>query len=144
MCGIAGFNWGDKNLINKMCSLISHRGPDQSGSFSNRSVSLGHQRLAIIDLGERSKQPMSDSENSVFIVFNGEIYNYLELRDELKKKYHFKTESDTEVILNAYKEFGEDCVRYFNGAFAFCIYDVKKDILFLARDRLGKKPLFFF
>jgi len=145
MCGICGFNWGDNRLVLKMNEAQKHRGPDAGGSFVDGKVSLGHRRLAIIDLSERGKQPMSNKEGTVTIVFNGEIYNFQELRDDLEKKgYQFKSGSDTEVIIHAYSEYGPDCVKKFNGMWAFCIYDSVKNILFLSRDRVGKKPIYFY
>jgi asparagine synthase (glutamine-hydrolysing) len=145
MCGICGFNWGDNRLVLKMNEAQKHRGPDAGGSFVDGNVSLGHRRLAIIDLSERGKQPMSNKEGTVTIVFNGEIYNFQELRDDLEKKgYRFKSGSDTEVIIHSYSEYGPDCVKKFNGMWAFCIYDSIKKSLFLSRDRIGKKPLYFY
>ncbi|MBS3080321.1 asparagine synthase (glutamine-hydrolyzing) [Candidatus Pacearchaeota archaeon] len=144
MCGINGFNFNDKELIKKMNESIYHRGPDQGGYYVNHILSLGMRRLKIIDLSEKARQPMSDKEKSIWIVFNGEIYNYKEIRKELEKKYKFNSQSDTEIIIYAYKEWGYDCVNKFNGMWAFCIYDSTKNILFLSRDRFGKKPLYYY
>ncbi len=145
MCGIVGCDFPDKVLVGKMMKLMAHRGPDQKGSFVDDSVSLGHQRLSIIDLSEKGRQPMSNEDGSSWIVFNGEIYNYKEIKQKLEKKGHrFVSKTDTEVIIHAYDEYGQDCVSHFNGDFAFCIYDSKKKIFFLARDRLGIKPLYYF
>jgi len=144
MCGINGFNFQDKKILNEMNAATHHRGPDGTGIFSDSKVSLGHNRLAIIDLSERGKQPMSNSDESVWITFNGEIYNYQEIRKELENKYKFRSQSDTEVIIQAYQEWGTECVNKFNGMWAFCIYDKKKNILFLSRDRFGKKPLHYY
>lgn len=147
MCGINGFNFLDKLLIAKMNNAIAHRGPDQEGvaGFKNPDLSLGHRRLSIIDLSENGRQPMSSKDERIWIVFNGEIYNFLEIRKELESKgYKFKSKSDTEVIIYSYKEWGFDCISKFNGMFAFCIYDADNKILFLARDRLGIKPLYYF
>ena len=147
MCGINGFNFCDSKLINKMNDCIAHRGPDAEGTFCNKNVSLGHRRLAILDLSEKGKQPMFYEHNNkkVAIVFNGEIYNFQEIKDELiLKGYKFNSTSDTEVMLASYLEYGEDCVKKFNGMWAFCIYDFKKQLLFLSRDRVGKKPLHYF
>ncbi len=145
MCGICGITWNDKKLIKQIIKFISHRGPDQEGYFSDKNVTLGHKRLSIIDLSSFGKQPMKSINNNIIIVFNGEIYNYQKIKNELKnKRYKFKTKTDTEVIINAYKEWGVDCVKKFNGQFAFCIYDKKKNELFLARDRLGMKPLCYY
>src|SRR5262249_18683617 len=126
-----------------MTKQLEHRGPDGEGFFSNEHVVFGHRRLAIIDRA-CGKQPMANEDESCWIVFNGEIYNYLELRELLIGKGHrFRTSSDTEVILHAYEEFGEACVQRFEGMFAFAIYDHNERKLFAARDRLGKKPFFY-
>ncbi len=149
MCGITGFlhfdpaQPADKYLIKDMTNILSHRGPDGEGQFVEGNVALGHRRLSIIDL-ETGEQPMFSFDRSKVIVFNGEIYNYIELRDALCKKNHvFRTESDTEVILAAYSEWGEECVHKFNGMWAFAIWDKQNKELFLARDRLGIKPLHY-
>ncbi len=144
MCGIAGFNWDDKQLVTAMTNVMKYRGPDGSGEYHDEHVSLGHRRLAIIDLSSRGKQPMCNEDETVWITFNGEIYNFQEVRSKLKQQHDFKSETDTEVILHAYEEYGTDCLRFFNGDFAFCIYDKKKQVLFLARDRIGIKPLYFY
>jgi len=124
-------------------SLLAHRGPDDSGIFCDGRMGLGHQRLSIIDI-DSGHQPIFNEDGTKCIVFNGEIYNYLELRDLLIKKGHFfTTESDTETILHAYEEWGENCVQRLRGMFAFAIWDGKDNRLFLARDRLGIKPLFY-
>lgn len=121
---------------------LEHRGPDQRGYYVNK-VSLGHQRLSIIDLSEKGRQPMFNEEGDICIVYNGEIYNFKQLREDLEKKGHkFNSQTDTEVILHAYEEHGFSCVSLFNGIFAFAIYDNGK--LFLARDRLGIKPLYYY
>ncbi len=144
MCGISGwYGPSDKKLLRRMTSLLDHRGPDGEGFFVDKKVSLGHKRLSIIDL-KTGQQPMYNDDKSIVVVFNGEIYNYKEIRKELEKKYHFKTKSDTEVIIRAYEEYGPECVQKFNGMFAFAIWDVKKNILFLARDRVGIKPLYYY
>jgi len=144
MCGICGFNWEDERLIKAMAGVMQHRGPDSEGFYVNK-VSLGHRRLSIIDLSERGSQPMCNRDKSAWIIYNGEVYNFSEIREKLKKKGHiFHSESDTEVIIAAYYEYGKDCVKHFNGMFAFCIYDLKKNILFLARDRIGVKPLYYY
>ncbi len=147
MCGINGFNFKNKKLIKQMNKTITHRGPDDSGIFMDENVSLGHVRLSIIDLSKKGKQPMKYKKDGkeAFIVFNGEIYNFLKIREELKKKgYRFKSKTDTEVILASYFEWGFDAVKKFNGMWAFAIYDVDEKILFLSRDRLGVKPLYYF
>jgi asparagine synthase (glutamine-hydrolysing) len=143
MCGIAGFNWEDKALIGAMADAIVHRGPDQYGFFCDSDVSIANRRLSIIDLSERGRQPISNEEGTVHIVYNGELYNYLDLKPKLAK-HRFKSDTDTEVILHAYEEFGFDCLKMFNGDFAFAIYDSKKKILFLARDHTGVKPLYYY
>jgi asparagine synthase (glutamine-hydrolysing) len=143
MCGINGFNWEDKVLIKRMNTAISHRGPDSEGFFVDK-VSFGHRRLSIIDLSERGNQPMFNNSGTLCIIFNGEIYNFQEIKDRLKRKYSFRSDSDTEVILAAYETYGQKCIELFNGMFAFCIYDMKKQILFLARDRIGVKPLYYY
>ncbi len=145
MCGICGF-YGpeDKQLLRKMTDLLQHRGPDQFGYFSDKNVSLGHRRLSIIDLSADGKQPMDNENGTVWIVFNGEIYNYPEIKAGLEKRGHrFKSKTDTEVIVHAYEEFGEGCVNLFNGCFAFAIYDSREKNLLLYRDRMGVKPLYY-
>lgn len=145
MCGIAGFiGKGTIKDIEKMVLLIKHRGPDDQGIFFEGGVAFGHARLSIIDLSQAGHQPMLDPEKSVGIIFNGEIYNFKELQaDLLAKGYKFKSQTDTEVIINLYKEFGEDCFNKMNGMFAIAIYDFKRKKLILARDRMGKKPLYW-
>lgn len=149
MCGIAGiYNFGtdkyvDENLIRKMCSVLVHRGPDDEGIYCKNNIGLGHRRLSIIDL-VGGHQPMSNEDNSIWIIFNGEIYSFLQLKDELVKKGHiFRTRSDTEVILHLYEEEKEKCLDKLRGMFAFAIWDERNQSLFLARDRLGKKPLHY-
>lgn len=150
MCGISGiFNFADKplegNLVLEMNRLISHRGPDGSGTFAENNVALGNNRLAIIDLREVANQPMTDIDERYVITYNGEIFNYVELRDEmLKKGYKFKTNSDTEVILNLYKAYGEDCLHKLNGMWAFALWDRREKSLFCSRDRYGIKPFYYF
>jgi len=143
MCGIAGFNWRDEKLMKSMLDETRHRGPDDSGSFFDRCVSLGHNRLSIIDISKAGRQPMCDEKEDVWITFNGEIYNHLELKDSLKGKYKFKSKTDTEVLIYLYKEFGKEMLSRLQGMFSFCIYDKKNSLLFLARDRLGIKPLYY-
>jgi len=147
VCGIAGrlnFNREPVNReqLGRMIGTLSHRGPDASGVHVAGEVGLAHARLSIIDL-DGGAQPMSSADGRLWITFNGEIFNYIELREELVAKGHrFLTRSDTEVILNAYREFGEDCVRHFNGQWAFAIWDTQDHKLFLSRDRFGVRPLF--
>ena len=144
MCGIVGFNWNDKDLLKKMMKLVNHRGPDESGYYLDGDISLGHQRLKIIDL-KTGRQPIHNEDESIQIIFNGEIYNYLDLRNDLEKNGHrFYTNTDTEVIVHSYEEYGIDCVNRFNGMFAFAIWDSNKKQLLLARDRLGIKPLYYY
>lgn len=127
-----------------MCDLLAHRGPDADGVFVKGPVGLGHRRLAVIDLSPLGHQPMSTDDGEVTITFNGEIYNFRELRAELESRGHrFRSRSDTEVLLLAYREFGTKCLDRLRGMFAFAIYDHSRRTLFLARDRLGKKPLFY-
>jgi len=144
MCGIAGFyGLEDKNLIKKMCNAIKHRGPDDYGYFIDKNICLGNRRLSIIDV-KGGHQPIHNEDESIWIVFNGEIYNYKDIKQKLESKGHrFYTNSDTEVIVHAYEEYGERCPEKLRGMFAFAIWDSNKKILFLARDRLGIKPLYY-
>jgi asparagine synthase (glutamine-hydrolysing) len=149
MCGITGIYNLQENreiplrVLRSMTTALRHRGPDGSGYYNDESIGMGHRRLSIIDL-EGGTQPLHNEDRSVWITFNGEIFNYLELRDELIKKGHvFHTHSDTEVIVHLYEEEGPDCVHSLNGQFAFGIWDRKKRELFIARDRLGIRPLFY-
>jgi len=150
MCGISGILHRDsgnpvaKDQITRMNEQMPHRGPDADGVFVHNNIGLGHRRLKIIDL-EGGVQPMFSSDNSITIVFNGEIYNFKEIRQDLEKKGHqFTTHSDTEVIINAYIEYGENCVEYLNGMFAIAIYDKNLNKLFITRDRIGEKPLYYY
>src|SRR4051812_24397639 len=136
MCGIAGFNWEDRVLGEAMSSCLSHRGPDADGLYSNEHVTLAHRRLSVIDLSPIANQPMQDDKRECTIIFNGEIYNYKELKLILREKYHFTTESDTEVILAGYKVWGEEMVKRLNGIFAFAIWDTRTKTLFCARDHM--------
>jgi len=144
MCGICGMvGKSDEGLLQAMCDVLEHRGPDGEGKYVDKMVAMGMRRLAVIDL-ETGDQPMTNEDQSLWVIFNGEIYNFRELRHILFKKGHrFQTQSDTEVILLAYEEFGPQCLRYFNGMFAIAIWDTKKQELFLARDRVGIKPLYY-
>lgn len=144
MCGIVGFvgkSKEAKKIIESMNNKLIHRGPDDFGTYIDEICALGHRRLAIIDL-KTGKQPISDDNYT--IVFNGEIYNFLELKEELKKKYTFKTKTDTEVILKGYEEWGTDVLKKLRGMFAIAIWDSKKKELFLARDQWGIKPLYYY
>jgi asparagine synthase (glutamine-hydrolysing) len=144
MCGIAGYvGFDDERLLRKMCSHLKHRGPDAEGIFTAPGIGLAHRRLSIIDL-INGRQPMTNEDGSLQLVFNGEIYNYEKLTTELKAKGHiFKTASDTETILHAYEEYGLDCVKHLRGMFAFALWDAKKKKLVIARDRVGEKPVFY-
>jgi asparagine synthase (glutamine-hydrolysing) len=143
MCGIAGFNWKDQSVIEAMTEAMKHRGPDDRGSYSDDSISLGHTRLSILDLSPKGHQPMRFG--NLVIVYNGEIYNFQEIRAELEQfGYKFLSDCDTEVILAAYHRWGEKCVERFNGMWAFCIYDKDKQTLFLSRDRFGIKPVYYY
>jgi len=145
MCGINGFNWDDVSLVKQMNAKISYRGPDDTGAYSDSEITLGHNRLSIIDLSKKGHQPMTDLDGKLCITYNGEIYNYRNIRKELEKKgYKFTSNTDTEVIIYTYKEYGADCVKKFNGMFAFAIWDSEKKELFCARDRLGIKPLYYY
>ena len=149
MCGIAGqfaLNGGeaDPDLVRAMAERLFHRGPDGEGSFFSGPVGLAHRRLAILDLSDEGRQPMANEDGSLWIVFNGEIYNYLELREELSAAGHrFSSATDTEVILHAYEEWGRDCLSRFNGMWAFALWDARRRELFCARDRLGVKPFYY-
>ena len=148
MCGISGhLSWAappDGDLVARMTRCVSHRGPDGEGLHTVGPVALGHRRLAIIDLSTAATQPMSDVSGEFWIVFNGEIYNYRALRAELQALgARFRTQSDTEVLIEAYKAWGLDCLSRLNGMFAFALWDGPARTLLLARDRLGKKPLYF-
>lgn len=144
MCGINGFTWKDWSLLERMNAETAHRGPDGSGTFFDEDVSLGHNRLAIIDPSDAGAQPMKSADGTLTIVFNGELYNFEALRRELSGGWEFKTRTDTEVILAAYRAWGTACVSRFNGMFAFAIWDASERQLFLARDHIGIKPLYYF
>jgi asparagine synthase (glutamine-hydrolysing) len=150
MCGIAGLVYLDgkpvsRQLVQAMTRTIAHRGPDGEGEYINGPVGLGHRRLSIIDLSDNASQPMSNEDGTVWIVFNGEIYNYVELRPGLEAKGHcFRSHSDTEVIIHAYEEYGPGCLQLLNGMFSFAIWDERQQQLFCARDRLGIKPFHYY
>ena len=149
MCGICGeirFNNTrvDESKMRHMMQSIAKRGPDHSDEYQHNNVYLGHRRLSVIDVSSKSHQPMVDAKSKKAIVFNGVIYNYKEIRELLLKKgYSFSSDGDTEVILKSYDYYGKDCVKYLDGVFSFCIYDLNTEELFLARDRLGIKPLYY-
>lgn len=145
MCGIAGIigTNSQTSMLNEMLKIQHHRGPDYTGKFVEKDVVLGHNRLSIIDLSEDANQPFYGSDKRYILVFNGEIYNYLELRADLEPKYNFKTQSDTEVLLAAYVTWGEAMLSKLNGMFSFAIWDRNTKTLFAARDRFGVKPLYY-
>src|SRR5580704_727826 len=149
MCGICGqfnFNSGAPIVLEdvaEMTRTMVHRGPDDEGFYVSGSIGLGFRRLSIIDLGA-GRQPMSDAEESVWVVFNGEIYNFHEVRSELEAYGHqFRTNSDTEVIVHGYKQWGDDVLSHLNGMFGLAVWDVNKRRLMLARDRMGIKPVYY-
>lgn len=151
MCGIVGkwnFQTGapvEQSLVQGMARKITHRGPDDEGFYLQGALGLGFRRLAIIDLSQAGHQPMSNEDGTVWIIFNGEIYNYQELRPDLERRGHtFRSRTDTETIIHLYEEYGEQCVQRLRGMFAFAIWDSRKEQLFLARDRVGKKPLKYY
>jgi asparagine synthase (glutamine-hydrolysing) len=158
MCGITGIisekieTPERERIVSKMNACIAHRGPDHDAIYSHDQLTLGHRRLSIIDLSDESNQPFYSSDKRYVIVYNGELYNYKDLKLELQRAphgtqqipYFFKTSSDTEVVLAAYIRWGADCLRFFNGMFAFAVYDTVEKKLFVARDRLGVKPLYYY
>jgi asparagine synthase (glutamine-hydrolysing) len=144
MCGICGFNWKDEPLARRMAETIAHRGPDQEGFFCSDEWTLGHRRLSIIDLTEHGRQPLANETGTVQVVFNGEIFNFAEIREDLIRKGHrFVGHADTEVIVHGYEEYGMDVVQKFRGMFAFALLDRETNTLHLVRDRLGIKPLYY-
>lgn len=146
MCGICGiYGVEDKALIQRMLSVLRHRGPDDEGIYTDANISLGHARLSIIDLTEKARQPISNEDGDVWLSVNGEIYNFMELRIELEKKGHqFYSNSDSEVIVHTYEEYGLDFLDKLRGMFALALYDKKIKRLILARDPIGKKPLYYY
>jgi asparagine synthase (glutamine-hydrolysing) len=149
MCGIAGIIRFDgapvqADLLRRMTDTLAHRGPDGEGIYACAPVGLGHRRLAIIDLSPAGRQPMPNEDETVWVTFNGEIYNFAEVRAELQQRgHHFRSGTDTEMIVHAYEEWGTDCLKRFNGMFAFGLWDARQRCLWLVRDRLGVKPLFY-
>ncbi|MEA2093450.1 MAG: asparagine synthase (glutamine-hydrolyzing), partial [Pseudomonadota bacterium] len=149
MCGICGelrFDGTrpDQQTLLNMMARLERRGPDAGGQYAAGPLALGHRRLSIIDLSERSSQPMVDRPLGLVLVFNGTIYNYPDLREQLRARgYNFFSDGDSEVILKAYAEWGEDCPQHLQGMFAFAVWDINRQQLFLARDRLGIKPLYY-
>ena len=149
MCGITGIvsfknQKVHKSKIDLMMSQMKHRGPDDEGIFLEGPIGFGFVRLSILDLSPAGHQPMFSHDERYVIIFNGEVYNYIEIREELKHKYKFVSGSDTEVILAAYQEWGEDCLERFNGMFALAIYDRQTSNFFAARDRFGIKPFYYY
>jgi asparagine synthase (glutamine-hydrolysing) len=145
VCGISGFNHRSESLIDAMNRSLAHRGPDHASRYVDDHVSLGHRRLSIIDLSEQSNQPMSDADGRFWLIYNGEIYNFQELRAELESKgYRFRSRGDGEVVLHGYRCYGVDVLSRLNGMFAFAIYDRERKRLLLARDPFGIKPLYYY
>jgi asparagine synthase (glutamine-hydrolysing) len=146
MCGICGiYGIEDKALVEQMLSVLKHRGPDDSGIYTDNNISIGHARLSIIDLSEKGRQPMPNEDGDIWLSVNGEIYNFMELRAELEKKGHrFYSNSDSEAIVHTYEECGLDFINKLRGMFALALYDKNKGRLILARDPIGKKPLYYY
>jgi asparagine synthase (glutamine-hydrolysing) len=147
MCGINGIfqqipKFEAASIVLQMNQSLKHRGPDADGIYKNEKLVLGHRRLSIIDVSPQSNQPFHSYHNKFVIVYNGEIYNYQQVKKKIPE-YPFKTDSDTEVIVAAYEKWGKDCLHQLNGMFAFALWDIKKEELFIARDRLGIKPLYY-
>src|SRR5262245_42051691 len=149
MCGIAGLlrfdgQPADPDVVRRMTDAIAHRGPDGEGFYVSGPVGLGHRRLSIIDLSTAANQPLSNEDGSVQVIYNGEIYNFHEIRAELEARGHqFRSRTDSEVIVHGYEEWGPDCLSRFNGMFAFALWDARVQRLWLVRDRIGVKPLFY-
>jgi asparagine synthase (glutamine-hydrolysing) len=150
MCGIAGLTSRsgaiDARHVKVMTDALAHRGPDGEGFYINTTctVGFGHRRLAIIDLSSAGAQPMTNEDQTIWLTYNGEIYNFQEVRNDLEKRGHtFHSNSDSEVIIHAYEEWGVECLSRFNGMFAFGLWDEPRNRLWLVRDRLGIKPLFY-
>jgi len=147
MCGICGIiHGGDEEILTRMTDVISHRGPDDYGIewFKERGSGLGHRRLSIIDLSPMGHQPMKNDRENLWLTFNGEIYNYKEIRKELSiAGVKFTSQCDTEVLLKAYEHWGSECLSRLNGQFAFAVFDKEKNKLFAARDRIGVKPFYY-
>src|SRR5689334_3489797 len=148
MCGIAGIvsepGADLEPRVRLMTEAMRHRGPDDWGVWSDAVCALGHRRLAIIDLSAAGRNPLSNEAGNIWITFNGEIYNFQQLKHELEQAGHqFRSRTDTEVIVHAYEQWGADCLSRLRGMFAFAIWDAARRRLFIARDRVGKKPLFY-
>ena len=145
MCGINGFTWRDQPLIDSMNHATRHRGPDGRDHYIDDLVSLGFCRLAIIDLSANGNQPMSNEDGSLWIVFNGEVYNYQALRGDLEARGHrFRSQTDTETVIHGYEEYGTGIFDRLRGMWGLCLYDRRKSELILCRDRYGIKPLYYF
>lgn len=142
MCGITGITWQDEQLVTRMTAAIAHRGPNQHGTYTAPGISLGHRRLSILDLSENGKQPMFNEDNTLALIYNGEIYNYQSIKEKLTN-HTFRSNTDSEVILHAYEQWGEKSFAQYNGIFAFALWDTKKKRLYLVRDRYGVKPLYY-
>src|SRR5437667_10984469 len=149
MCGIAGLMKfcrdvrADSGVVRQMCAAMTHRGPDDEGVYADGPTAIGMRHLSIIDVAG-GHQPLSNENGTIWIVFNGEIYNHAELRKGLEERGHrYRTNSDTETIVHLYQEYGRDCVKHLRGMFAFAIWERNKKVLFIARDRLGIKPLYY-
>ena len=148
MCGIVGFidqrkKKEKEEIVKKMADRIKHRGPDGEGFYMDNTVALGHRRLSIIDI-TGGAQPIFNEDGKLAIIFNGEIYNYIELKEELKPKHTFKTNSDTEILIHGYEEWGKELPKKLRGMFAFAIWDKEKQTLFCARDPFGIKPFYYY
>src|SRR4026208_1577894 len=150
MCGINGIAFSSRSgrridpaVVKRMRDVITHRGPDDEGGFIDDQIGLAHRRLSIVDVAA-GHQPMTNEDGSLHITYNGEIYNHADFRDELEARGHvYRTHCDTETILHLYEEHGDDCVNYLRGMFAFAIWDAREREIFIARDRLGVKPLYY-
>ena len=149
MCGIAGVidlqgETPGHNILERMGNVIAHRGPDSCGVYSAPGIGFSHRRLSIIDLSSNGHQPMSNEDGTIWLVYNGEIYNYQEVRKDLVNRGHqFKSNTDTETIIHAYEEYGTQSLDRFNGMFAFALWDNNKQLLLAARDRIGIKPFYY-
>jgi len=143
MSGIVGFNWDDRELVQRMASTIKHRGPDLNGFYNDAKLSLGHQNL-VVSKEDRERQPICNEDRDIWLILDGRIYNHEEIKKKLNRNHRFRTQLDAEVVLHAYEDYGEDCLKLFNGMFAFCLYDYRQDKFFLARDRAGVKPLYYY
>ncbi|NQY68814.1 MAG: asparagine synthetase B, partial [Flavobacteriales bacterium] len=147
MCGINGIVGLEREksepFVSIMNKALAHRGPDNDGIWVGENVALGHRRLSVIDLSSASNQPMIDPDDNLVLVYNGELYNYQKLKNELTD-YSFRTNSDSEVVLAAYKKWGGKCLQRFNGMYAFAVYNKSTNELFIGRDRIGIKPLYYY